>query len=212
MDNIQLRICWQAYQRGGTRSLCWPTTRPAPSLRPKNFTRGSTTQSLHQDTGHQEGLPAIEEAILAGVPINVTLLFSRAQYVVAAKAYLRGIERRITAGLNPAISSVASMLISRGDVAARAKAPDALRDQLGIAVAGQTYEAHRFLVDSPPWQRIFNAGAHAQRLLGGSTGTKDPEASAILYIHALAAPFTVSTMPEATLKAFADHGDRQGRH
>jgi transaldolase len=157
--------------------------------------------------GTNEGLPAIEEAIFAGVPINVTLLFSRAQYVAAAEAYRRGIERRITAGLNPAVGSVASMFISRWDVAVRAKAPEALRDQLGIAVAGQTYETYRCLVDSPPWQRIFNAGGHRQRLLWASTGTKDPEASDILYIHALAAPFTVNTMPEATLKALADHGE-----
>jgi transaldolase len=181
--------------------------------------------------GTKEGIPAIEEAIFAGVPINVTLLFSRAQYVAAAEAYLRGIERRMSAGLNPNVGSVASLFVSRWDVAVRAKAPAALReqldaafahnpfpdrplaseaglrDQLGIAVAGQTYETYRFLVDSPRWQRIFNAGARRQRLLWASTGTKDPEASDILYIHALAAPFTVNTMPEATLKALADHGD-----
>ena len=133
--------------------------------------------------GTKEGLPAIEEAIFAGVPINVTLLFSREQYVAAAEAYLRGIERRIAAGLNPAVGSVASMFISRWDVAVKAKVPEALRDQLGIAVAGQTYETYRSLVDSPPWQRIFNAGARRQRLLWASTGTKDPEASDILYIH-----------------------------
>ena len=157
--------------------------------------------------GTQEGLPAIEEAIFAGVPINVTLLFSHAHYVAAAEAYRRGIERRIAAGLNPAVGSVASMFISRWDAAVRAKVPEGLRDQLGIAVAGLAYEAYRLLVDSPPWQRIFNAGARRQRLLWASTGTKDPEASDILYIRALAAPFTVNTMPEATLKAFADHGE-----
>ena len=155
--------------------------------------------------GTAEGLPAIEEAIFAGVPINVTLLFSRAQYVAAAEAYLRGIERRIVAGLNPEVGSVASLFVSRWDVAVRAKAPAALRDQLGIAVAGQTYEMYRLLVDSPRWQRIFNAGGRRQRLLWASTGTKDPEASDILYVNALAAPFTVNTMPEATLKALADH-------
>jgi len=157
--------------------------------------------------GTQEGVPAIEEAIFAGVPINVTLLFSRAQYVAAAEAYLRGIERRLSAGLNPDVGSVASMFISRWDVAVMGKVPEALRDQLGIAVAGQTYETYRFLVDSPRWQRIFNAGARRQRLLWASTGTKDPEASDILYVHALAAPFTVNTMPEGTLKALADHGE-----
>jgi transaldolase len=157
--------------------------------------------------GTREGLPAIEEAIFAGVPINVTLLFSRAQYVAAADAYRRGIERRIAAGLNPAVGSVASMFISRWDVAVRTKAPEAIRDQLGIAVAGQTYEAYRALVDSPPWQRILNAGARRQRLLWASTGTKDPDASDVLYVRSLASPFTVNTMPEATLKALIDHGE-----
>ena len=157
--------------------------------------------------GTKEGLPAIEEAIFAGVPINVTLLFSRDQYVAAAEAYLRGIERRIAAGLNPAVGSVASMFISRWDVAVMGKVPEALRDQLGIAIAGQTYETYRLLLDSPRWQRTFNAGARPQRLLWASTGTKDPEASDILYVHALASPFTVNTMPEATLKALADHGE-----
>ena len=157
--------------------------------------------------GTKEGLPAIEEAVFAGVPINVTLLFSRDQYVAAAEAYLRGIERRIAAGLNPAVGSVASMFISRWDVAVMDKVPETLRDQLGIAIAGQTYETYRLLLDSPRWQRTFNAGARPQRLLWASTGTKDPEASDILYVHALASPFTVNTMPEATLKALADHGE-----
>jgi transaldolase len=157
--------------------------------------------------GTKEGLPAIEESIFAGVPINVTLLFSREQYVAAAEAYLRGIERRIAAGLNPEVGSVASLFISRWDVAVMGKTPDELRAQLGIAVAGQTYETYRSLVNSPPWQRIFNAGARRQRLLWASTGTKDPQASDILYIRALAAPFTVNTMPEATLQAFAEHGE-----
>ncbi|HEV8071834.1 MAG TPA: transaldolase [Planctomycetaceae bacterium] len=157
--------------------------------------------------GNKEGVPAIEEAIFAGVPINVTLLFSRAQYVASAEAYLRGIERRLTAGRNPDVGSVASLFVSRWDVAVMGKAPEALRDQLGIAVAGQTYETYRSLLDSPRWQRIFNAGARPQRLLWASTGTKDPKASDILYIHALAAPFTVNTMPEATLKALTDHGE-----
>ena len=157
--------------------------------------------------GTQEGIPAIEEAIFAGVPINVTLLFSREQYVAAAGAYLRGIERRIAAGLNPAVGSVASMFISRWDVAVMGKVPEALRNQLGIAVAEQTYQTYSFLLDSSRWQRILNAGARLQRLLWASTGTKDPAASDTLYIQALAAPFTVNTMPEATLKALADHGD-----
>ena len=161
--------------------------------------------------GTKEGLPAIEEAIFAGVPINVTLLFSREQYVAAAEAYMRGIERRIDAGLNPDVGSVASLFISRWDVAVKGKMPEALRDQLGIAVAERTYKAYRDLLASPRWQRVFNAGARPQRLLWASTGTKDPKASDILYIKALAAPFTVNTMPEATLKALADHGEIGGR-
>lgn len=157
--------------------------------------------------GTKEGIPAIEESIFAGVPVNVTLLFSRRQYVEAAEAYLRGLERRIAAGLNPDVVSVASLFVSRWDVAVRGKSPEVLRDRLGIAVAGQSYETYRSLRDSPRWQRIFNAGARPQRLLWASTGTKDPEASDILYVHALAAPFTINTMPEATLKALADHGE-----
>jgi transaldolase len=160
--------------------------------------------------GTKEGLPAIEEAIFAGVPINVTLLFSREQYVAAAQAYLRGIERRIVAGLNPDVGSVASLFVSRWDVAVVGKEPASLSNQLGIAVAWQTYEKYRQLVDSPRWQRIFNAGARAQRLLFASTGTKDPKAPDTLYVEALAAPFTVNTMPEATLKALVDHGEIDG--
>ena len=156
--------------------------------------------------GTREGLPAIEEAIFAGVPINVTLLFSREQYVAAAEAYLRGIERRIAAGLNPDVDSVASLFISRWDVAVAGKVPAALTNQLGIAIAKRTYKAYRELLSSPRWQRAYNYGARPQRLLWASTGTKDPKASDVLYVESLAAPFTVNTMPEATLKAFADHG------
>ncbi len=157
--------------------------------------------------GTKEGLPAIEEAIFAGVPINVTLLFSREQYVAAAEAFLRGIERRIDAGLKAEVESVASVFISRWDVAVAGKVPDALRDQLGIAIAKRTYKAYRDLICSPRWQRIYSSGARAQRLLWASTGTKDPKSSDVLYVKALAAPFTVNTMPEGTLKALADHGD-----
>jgi transaldolase len=157
--------------------------------------------------GTKEGLPAIEEAIFAGVPINVTLLFSREQYVAAAEAFLRGVERRIDAGLKPSVGSVASIFISRWDTAVTGKAPDSLRNQLGIAIAQRTYKAYRTLLDSPRWQRAFNFGARPQRLLWASTGTKDPKASDVLYIKALASPFTVNTMPEGTLKAFADHGE-----
>jgi transaldolase len=157
--------------------------------------------------GTKEGLPAIEDAIFAGVPINVTLLFSREHYVAAAEAFLRGIERRIDAGLKPDVGSVASVFISRWDVAVMDKVPDALRDRLGIAIAQRTYKACRQLLTSPRWQRVYNEGARPQRLLWVSTGTKDPKASDVLYIKALAAPFTVNTMPEGTLKALADHGE-----
>ena len=156
--------------------------------------------------GTREGLPAIEEAIFAGIPINVTLLFSHEQYVATADAFLRGIERRIAAGLEPEVGSVASVFISRWDAAVKDRVPDALRNRLGIAVAKRTYKAYRALLDSPRWQRVFNAGAPPQRLLWASTGTKDPSVSDVLYVRALAAPFTVNTMPEGTLKALADHG------
>ena len=156
--------------------------------------------------GTKEGLPAIEEAIFAGVPINVTLLFSREQYLAAAAAYLRGIERRIAAGLNPHVTSVASVFISRWDAAVADTVPAELRNRLGIAIAGRTYKAYLELLVQPLWQRIFNAGARPQRLLWASTGTKDPKASDILYVKTLAAPFTINTMPEVTLKALADHG------
>ena len=155
--------------------------------------------------GTKEGLPAIEEAIFAGVPINVTLLFSREHYLMAAEAFLRGIERRIVAGLRPRVGSVASVFISRWDAAVAGKVPDALHNQLGIAIAKRTYKAARTLLTSPHWQRIYNTGAWPQRLLWASTGTKDPLASDVLYIKALAAPFTVNTMPEGTLRALAKH-------
>jgi transaldolase len=156
--------------------------------------------------GTEEGLPAIEEAIFAGVPVNVTLLFSREQYIAAAQAYIRGIERRIGVGLRPDISSVASVFVSRWDSAVAGRAPADLANRLGIAIAQRTYKASRELLASPRWLRAYNAGARPQRLLWASTGTKDPAASDILYVKALAAPFTVNTMPEGTLKAFGDHG------
>src|SRR5438874_9334903 len=157
--------------------------------------------------GTTEGLPAIEEAIFADIPVNVTLLFSREHYVAAAEAYLRGIERRVAAGLEPVVGSVASVFVSRWDTAVMGKVPEELRDRLGISIAKRTYRAYRDLLGSPRWQRIYNAGARPQRLLWASTGTKDPKASDVLYIKALAAPFTVNTMPEGTLKALADHGE-----
>jgi len=156
--------------------------------------------------GTKEGLPAIEEAIFAGVPVNITLLFSDDQYVAAADAFMRGIERRIEAGLKPNVGSVASLFVSRWDVAVAGKVPQALSNQLGIAVAKRAYKAYLDLLGSPRWMRAYNAGARPQRLLWASTGTKDPKASDVLYVKALAAPFTVNTMPESTLKAFADHG------
>jgi transaldolase len=168
--------------------------------------RAARPNLLMKIPGTKEGLPAIEEATFAGIPINVTLLFSREQYLAAADAFLRGIERRVTAGLSPEVGSVASVFISRWDAAVKSQVPEALRNQLGIAIAKRTYKAYRALLDSPRWQRFFNAGARPQRLLWASTGTKDPSASDVLYIKALAAPFTVNTMPEGTLKALADHG------
>src|SRR6195256_4382999 len=157
--------------------------------------------------GTPEGLPAIEEAIFAGVPVNVTLLFSREQYVAAANAYLRGVERRIAAGLNPAGASAASVFLSRWDVANDGKVPGDLTNRLGIAIGQSAYKAYRELLDSARFQRAANSGARAQRLLWASTGTKDPKASDSLYVKALAAPFTVNTMPEATLLAYGEHGE-----
>jgi transaldolase len=172
--------------------------------------RAARPNLLIKIPGTKEGLPAIEEAIFAGIPINVTLLFSREQYVGAAEAFLRGIERRISAGLDPNVGSVASVFISRWDVAVEGKVPEALRNQLGIAIAQRTYRAYHRLLDSPQWKRVYNAGARPQRLLWASTGTKDPRASDVLYVKSLAAPFTVNTMPEGTLKALADHGQLGG--
>ena len=169
--------------------------------------RAARPNLLIKIPGTKEGLPAIEEAIFAGVPINVTLLFSREHYVAAAEAFLRGIERRIDAGLKPEVGSVASLFISRWDAAIAGKVPAALTNTLGIAIAKRTYKAARDLLGSPRWQRVYNSGARPQRLLWASTGTKDPKASDVLYIKALAAPFTVNTMPEGTLKALADHGE-----
>lgn len=169
--------------------------------------RGGKPNLLIKIPGTPEGLPAIEEAIFAGVPVNVTLLFSSEQYVAAAEAYLRGVERRIEAGLNPAVGSVASLFVSRWDVAVAEKVPPPLVNRLGIAIAQRAYRAYRDLLNSDRFQRAANAGARAQRLLWASTGTKDPSASDVLYVKALAAPFTVNTVPEGTLKAFDDHGE-----
>jgi transaldolase len=195
----------------------WVSLEVSPLLAHDTKTTLAEAKDLHARAGHpnlfikipgtKEGLPAIEEAIFAGVPVNVTLLFSREHYVAAAEAYLRGIERRIAAGLKPDVSSVASLFISRWDSAVMGKTPDALNDQLGIAIGKRTYKAYCDLIASPRWKRIFNAGGRPQRLLFASTGTKDPKASDVLYLKTLAAPLTVNTTPEGTLKAFADHGE-----
>lgn len=170
------------------------------------YARAQRPNLLIKIPGTKEGLPAIEEAIFAGIPVNVTLLFSDAQYLAAAEAYMRGVERRIEAGLKPDVGSVASIFVSRWDVAVTGKVPPALNNQLGIAVSKRAYKTYLGLLSSPRWMRAYNAGARPQRLLWASTGTKDPKASDVLYVKALAAPFTVNTMPEGTLKAVAEHG------
>ena len=156
--------------------------------------------------GTQQGLAAIEEATFAGVPVNVTLLFSREQYLASADAYMRGIERRLEAGLDLNVPSVASVFVSRWDAAVIGRVPDHLRGRLGLAVGLKTYQAYRQLMDSDRWQRLANAGAHVQRLLWASTSTKDPDSPDTMYIDGLRAPHTINTMPEPTLRAFADHG------
>jgi transaldolase len=160
--------------------------------------------------GTRAGVTAIEESIFANVPVNVTLLFSREQYIAAAEAYLRGVERRMAAGLNPKVDSVASIFVSRWDVAVKDTVPSTLRNRLGIAIAQRTYKAYRELLVSPRWLKLAAAGAQPQRLLWASTGTKDPQASDTLYIEALAAPDTINTIPDRTLLAFADHGTLRG--
>jgi transaldolase len=195
----------------------WVSLEVSPLLAHDTASTLAAAKSLHARAGRpnvlikipgtKEGLPAIEEAIFAGVPVNVTLLFSHEHYTAAAEAFLRGIERRIDAGLKPEVGSVASIFISRWDAATAGKVPTMLSNQLGIAIAKRTYKAYRELLGSPRWQRIYNSGARPQRLLWASTGTKDPKASDVLYVKALAAPFTVNTMPEGTLKALADHGE-----
>jgi transaldolase len=203
---------------GGTDG--WVSLEVSPLLAHDTVRTMEQVRSLHQAAnrpnlfikipGTPEGLPAIEEAIFAGLPINVTLLFSREQYLAAAGAYQRGVARRIAAGLDPAVVSVASVFISRWDKAVMDRAPAALRGRLGIAIAGRTYRAYRELLSSSRSRELAAAGARPQRLLWASTGTKDPQASDVLYIEALAAPDTINTMPDATLLAFADHGEVRG--
>jgi transaldolase len=156
--------------------------------------------------GTPEGVRAVEESIAAGVPVNVTLLFSREQYLAAAQAYLRGLRRRVQQGLRPDVASVASLFVSRWDTAVAGKVPAELADRLGIAVARRTYRAYRELHEDDRWLALANAGARAQRLLWASTSTKTEGARDVLYVEALAAPHTVNTLPEKTLLAFADHG------
>jgi transaldolase len=171
------------------------------------FARAGRPNLMIKIPGTEAGLSAMEEVIFAGVPVNVTLLFSREQYLAAAEAFLRGIERRIEAGLAPDVASVASVFVSRWDSAVAGKVPDKLRSKLGIAMAQRTYKAYRSLLHSPRWQRIYNAGARPQRLLWASTGSKDPAASDVMYVRALMAQFTIITIPENTLRAVADHGE-----
>jgi transaldolase len=174
------------------------------------YSQGERPNLFVKIPGTPEGVPAIEESIFDGVPINVTLLFSREQYVAAAEAYLRGIERRIDAKLDPRVGSVASLFVSRWDKAVADKVLPELRNRLGIAIAGRTYRAYRELLASPRWRKLAAAGARPQRLLWGSTGTKDPKAPDTLYVEALAAPDTIDTVPEKTLRAFAEHGEIKG--
>ena len=194
----------------------WVSLELSPLL--ANDTRGSVEAAIEQHAkagrsnlfikipGTAAGVPAIEEAIFAGVPINVTLLFSREQYLAAAEAYMRGVERRIDAGLDPKVASVASLFVSRWDVAVKDAVSPPLRNRLGIAIARQTYKAYRDLLASSRWKKLMAAGALPQRMLWASTGTKDPAAPDTLYIEAFAAPDTINTIPEKTLHAFADHG------
>ena len=174
------------------------------------FARANRPNLLIKIPGTKEGLPAVEQAIFAGIPVNVTLLFSPEQYRAVAEAYIRGIERRIDAGLNPKVGSVASLFVSRWDTAVAGKVPPELTNRLGIAIARRAYQDYVDLLGSSRWQRAFNEGAIPQRLLFASTGTKDPKASDTLYVENLAVPLTVNTMPEATLQALADHGKVDG--
>lgn len=198
----------------------WCSLEVSPKIADDTAASIQQAAKLHSEAGRDNlyikipgtaaGVPAIEESIYAGVPINVTLLFDDQQYLAAADAYLRGIERRIADGKDPVVHSVASIFMSRWDVAVKDDVTPELKDRLGIAIGGRAYRAYRELLSSPRMQRLMNEGARPQRLLWASTGTKDPEASDTLYIEAFASPFTVNTMPDPTLKAFADHGEVGG--
>jgi transaldolase len=186
--------------------LAYETTRTIEAAKAL-YARAGRPNLLIKIPGTREGLPAITECVASGVPINVTLLFSADHYRAAADAYLSGVERRIERGLDPAVGSVASVFMSRWDAAVADHVPERLRDRLGLAVGLDTYQAYRRLGDSDRAQRIANSGGRVQRLLWASTKTKDPEASDTLYVHGLAAPFTINTMPDTTLEAFYDHGE-----
>ncbi len=189
--------------------LAYDTTQTIAQAK-KLFVQANQPNLFIKIPGTPEGLPAIEEAIFAGVPINVTLLFSRDQYLACSEAYLRGLERRLEAGLDLKISSVASVFVSRWDRAVVNRVPSELQNRLGLAVMRQTYKAYCDLLESPRWKKLEVHGARPQRTLWASTGTKDPNAPDTIYIAPLAAPQTVNTMPEATLLAFADHGTVTG--
>jgi transaldolase len=194
----------------------WVSLEVSPLLAYETESTVEAAKSLHEQAardnlfikipGTVEGLPAIEEAIFAGVPVNVTLLFSPEHYRAAAEAYMRGVVRRVEAGLNPVVGSVASVFMSRWDAAVLDQVPDDLKDALAFAIGLKTYQAYRELMDSERWQRLKNDGARMQRLLWASTGTKDPNAPDDLYLACLGAPFTINTIPEATLRAYYDHG------
>jgi len=171
------------------------------------YARAARRNLLIKIPGTVEGLPAITECVASGVPVNVTLLFSPDQYRAAADAYLAGVEGRLERELDPAVGSVASVFMSRWDVAVARRVPEELKDQLGLAVGLATYRAYRQFMDSDRVQRVQNSGGRMQRLLWASTRTKDPAASDTLYVYGLAAPFTINTMPDATLQAFYDHGE-----
>ena len=194
----------------------WVSLEVSPLLAYETDTTVKVAKALHERAarsnllikipGTKEGLSAIEASIAAGVPINVTLLFSADQYRAAAEAFMRGIERRIAAEQDPVVGSVASVFMSRWDVAVQDKVPDNLEDRLALAVGLQIYRTYRELMESGRWQRLENSGARMQRLLWASTSTKDPKAPDDLYLRALGAPFTVNTVPEGTLRAYYDHG------
>jgi transaldolase len=216
-DLVQAADLFRPAHEATNRVDGWVSLEVSPKLARDTAATLAQAKALHSKAqrpnffvkipGTKAGISAIEEATFAGVPINVTLLFSREQYLAAAEAYIRGVERRVAAGLNAQVPSVASLFVSRWDVAVAGKVPSELQGLLGIAIAKRTYKAYRDLLASDRWLRLVNRGARSQRLLWASTGTKDPTAPDVLYVKSLAAPHTVNTMPEKTLLALSDHGD-----